>query len=358
MSDQQKDDKTEEPTVLRLKKAREEGNVAKSQEVSSAMLMLAALLSFMYSGAWMYEEITQLVKHVFLTVENPVSTAQETRTLLNTNLEAGLRLLAPSLTTFLAVAIAANVLQTGFVFSPKAMEAKPNRLDPIKGFKKVISTKGLMELVKGLLKIALIGVIIYSGLQNQIDIFIAMLWTPIPQSAGITGEILLTVMTKVITALVIISIIDALYSRFQHRKDLRMSKQEVKDEYKQTEGDPQLKGKRKQRALTLSRTKRLDHAVLSSDVVITNPTHYAVALQYETKQHDAPVVLAKGMRNKALKIRALAKHYEIPIIENPPVARALYASTAEGEQVPEAHFQIVAEILAFVYQKTNKQLAK
>jgi len=171
-----------------------------------------------------------------------------------------------------------------------------------------------------------------------------------------SGEWTILVVGRILSALLILSIFDALYQRYKYRKDLRMSKQEVKDEYKQMEGDPQVKGARKRVAMKMARARRIDHAVLNSDVVVTNPTHYAVAIRYKPEEMAAPVIMAKGMRNRALKIKEYAKQYDVPIIENPPLARALYAAAEEGQAIPPEMYQAVAELLAYVY-KIKKQKA-
>lgn len=177
---------------------------------------------------------------------------------------------------------------------------------------------------------------------------------PLDYSMSEGGAYILMFVTKILAALFILSIADAAYQRFQHRKELRMTKQEVKDEFKQMEGDPQMKSQRKKFGMSLRQRKRLDHAVLSSDVVVTNPTHYAVALMYDPEHNEAPLVMAKGQRLKALRIKELARQYGIPIVENKPVARALFATAEEDEYIPADLYRAVAEILAYVYKLNNK----
>jgi len=356
MPDQDKQDKTEEPTALRLEKAREEGNVAKSQEVSSVLLMLVTMLVIMYSGEWIYSEFQSLFRQVFLNLDQPLNDSEQVLKALKSILALSMKVVSPLFLGLLVVSVLANVIQTGVVIAPKAIEPKPEKINPAKGFKKVFSMRSIAELVKGLSKISIIGTIILVTLANETELFITMLVMPMSVTLAEAGNLILLLMTRILTALVILAIVDAMYTRFQHRKELRMTKQEIKDEHKQTEGDPHLKSKRRQTAINLSLHKRLDHAVMSSDVVITNPTHYAVALQYNPDNNQAPLVKARGMRKRALKIRSYANEFDVPIIENPPVARALYASAKEGEQIPAEYFQVVAEILAYVYRLKEKKI--
>ncbi|MEX0773145.1 MAG: flagellar type III secretion system protein FlhB [Balneolales bacterium] len=350
MAEKDDQDKTEEPTPQRLKKAKDEGNVAKSQEVSSVLLMVAAVIIILYSGQWMYSQFEFLLRELYSNLDQTFNDRENATRVLGAAVGRGLTLLMPTLIVLVVIALFSNVVQTGVILAPKVLEAKPDRLSPKKGFKKIFSIQGLAELVKGLSKVILVGMIIYITLSREIEVFSSMMVLPVSTSLSEAGRIILLMMVRILSALVILAIADAIYTRFKHRKDLRMTKQEVRDEFKQSEGDPHMKSKRREKAVGLSQKKRLDHAVLSSDVVITNPTHYAVALQYNPDSDTAPVVKAKGMRQRALKIRSFAIEYEVPIIENPAVARALYASANEDEVVPEEHFQIIAEILAYVYR--------
>lgn len=350
MADSDKQDKTEEPTPLRLKKAMEEGNVPKSQEVASALLLLGAVVIVANTGDWMYDQFRELFRHVFLNLDQPLENIDNAVNVLVNTLQSGFRIMFPLLVVLTSVAILANVGQTGMVYAHKALEVKGSRISPLKGFKKIFSIQGLAELVKGLSKIAIVGIIIYVTLKDELDLFKSMMMIPVSETLSETGRLILNLFTRILSALIILAIADTIYTRFKHNKDLKMTKQEVKDEFKQSDGDPHLKNKRKEKALGYSKRNRLDHAVLASDVVITNPTHYSVALSYDPERSSAPLVRVKGVRKRALKIREYALHYDIPIIENPPVARAIFSTTGEGEIVPEEHFQIIAEILAYVYR--------
>lgn len=350
MSQQDQQNKTEDPTAHKLKKAREEGNVAKSTEVASVMLMVITTVLMLNLGGWMYGRFEQMFEAFFANAGMGPGNHESAMQYLKMALWYGFEITSPLLIALFVVALLAHVAQTGVVFAPKVLEAKGSRLSPLKGFKKIFSLNGVVEMVKGFSKILLIGCIIYFTLRNEIGTMTSFLVMPLEQILAQSGEYVLQIISRILAALVVLSIADAAYMQFKHKKDLRMSKQDIKDEHKQMEGDPHMKSMRKQKAMSMRNQKRLDHAVLSSEVVVTNPTHYAVALQYDPEQNDAPIIRAKGMRKRALKIRELAKEHEVPIVENPPVARALFASAEENQFVPPELYQAVAEILAYVYR--------
>ncbi len=347
-------EKTEEPTARKLEKAREEGNVSISKEVSSVMLMSAAIAMLLFTGSFMYERLDAMFETFFMNAASPVDNEDQAISHLETALWFGLEMIIPLMLILLITALLVNMIQTRGVFSTKAIKPKANKISPMSGFKRIFSMKGFMELVKGFAKLFIVGVVIYFTVRNDVEHFLQFSVMPMGYTLSESGSYLLMFLTRILSALFLLSIADAAYQRFQHRKDLRMTKQEVKDEYKQMEGDPHIKSKRRKTALSLTRRKRLDHSVLQSDVVVTNPTHYAVALRYDPEYNEAPIVMAKGQRKKALRIRELANHYGIPIVENKPVAQALFASAEEDEFIPADLYRAVAEILAYVYKLKNK----
>ena len=357
MSQENDQEKTEQPTAKKLRDARLDGNVAKSAEVSSVILMGMSVIAMSFTGDFAYEKFELLFETFFKDSWQSIDNQEEAIQHLTVALWQGLQVLMPLLTLMASVAVAVNASQTGMLFSTKILEMKGSRISPLSGIKRLVSVKGIVELVKGFSKIGIVGGIIYSTVEGEIQNITSMMIMPLGQILAQSGMYIYDIVTQILSALFVLSIGDAAYSRFQHLKDLRMTKQEIKDEFKQADGDPHMKSKRKQIAMNLLKRKRLDHAVLASDVVITNPTHYAVALHYDPDFNDAPIIRVKGMRNRALKIREFAKHYSVPIVENPPVARALYASAEEDEFVPEALYQAVAEILAYVYKNQKKKVA-
>lgn len=353
-NDKSDQEKTEEPTARRLQKARQEGNVSTSKEVSSVILMIAALLMFLGVGGMIFERITYLFESFFFNSGMGFTDQSQAESYLKTALYFGLQIVMPTSVMLLIVAIGVNMAQTKGVFSPKAMEFKPDKMDPIKGMGKIFSTKGLGELVKGFMKLGIVGIIGYYEIKNDVSTYVGFSIVPIEYSMAQMGGHILSFVVKVFAALLIMSIGDAIFQKYQYTKSLKMTKQEVKDEYKQMEGDPQVKGQRKAFGRKLIQQKRMDHAVLASDVVVTNPTHYAVALKYDPELNGAPIVMVKGQRLRALKIKELAREYGIPIVENKPVARALFATAEEDGFIPEDLYRAVAEILAYVFKLKNK----
>jgi len=357
MSQNNDQEKTEEPTAQKLKKARDEGNVPQSTEISSVVLMIITAVIIINFGGQIYGGFENMFKIFFQNSGQALANQENALQYMKIAISQGLEIMTPLLIALFTMAILANVMQTGIVFAPKKMEAKFSKINPQKGLEKIFSLRGVVEGIKGFSKIFIIGIIVYVTLMNEVKSFSSFLMLPINDIIVKSGEYTFTLIIRILSALTILSIMDAAYTRFQHRKDLKMTKQEVKDEFKQMEGDPHMKNRRKQQAKAMLHKKRLDHAVLASEVVVTNPTHYAVALQYDPEHNDAPIIRAKGMRKRALKIREFAQKYEIPVIENPPVARALYASAEEDEIVPPELYQAVAEILAYVYKLKRKKSA-
>lgn len=356
MSDKKSDqEKTEEPTARKLEKAREEGNVSISKEISSVMLMFAAIIMLLYTGGYMYRRIETMFETFFMYAGMPVDNQDQALSYLEMALRFGFEMIIPLLLILLVTALLVNLVQTGGAFSTKAIMPKGSKLSPINGVKKIFSMKGFVELVKGFAKLFIVGVVIYFTVRSDVNHFLTFAVRPMGDTLSEAGSYILMFVSRILAALFILSILDAIYQRFQHHKDLRMTKQEVKDEHKQMEGDPHIKSKRRKLAMSMRRQKRLDHSVLSSDVVVTNPTHYAIALRYDPENNDAPIVEAKGQRKRALRIRELAELYGIPIVENKPVAQALFASAEEDEYIPADLYRAVAEILAYVYKLKYKK---
>ena len=355
MSDKNSDqEKTEEPTAKKLEDARKEGNVSISTEVSSVAILTTSVIMFVAMGSSIADHFKRLFESFFMNAGAGFSNDNEAMSYLSQALWAMVSIMGPTLAVLMIVSLIVNFAQTKGAFSVKAMAPKASKMSPMNGIKKIFSAKGAVELIKGFAKLFIVGLIGYFTVKSDIDNFITFMITPLDHNLNEMGAYVLKFVTRIMAALLILSIADAIYQRFQHHKDLKMSKQEVKDEFKQMEGDPKVKGWRKRFGMELRNKKRLDHAVLSSDVVVTNPTHYAVALRYDPESNNAPIVVVKGQRLRALRIKELAKQYGIPIVENVPVARALFATAEEDDFIPADLYRAVAEILAYVYKLKNK----
>ena len=357
MSEQGGSERTEKASKKKKQKAREEGQVIKSRELGTAFSLIA-LTGFMYI-VWDQFTVSASAMLANDLSENVIlasSVNVDTRTVMHAYAGALLdivRIIWPVLLIALLSAILINVLQTGFLFSTKALMPKFSRINPIEGFKKLFSTRALAEMIKALLKVSFLCYFAYSEYINLIPKFPTMMNQDLAHAFSQFMETAMRIGLKMGGILVGLAGIDYLYQWWRYEKDLMMTKQEVKEEYKQLEGDPQIKGmiKRKQRQMSRMRMmKRMQEA----DVVITNPTHYAVAIRYDENEDKAPLVLAKGADYVAGKIKERARELSIEIIENKPVAQALFKYCEVGDEIPKDMYQTVAEILVYVYKMRNK----
>ena len=262
-------------------------------------------------------------------------------------------LIAPIILIAYVVAFVSDLVQVKWKPTSKLLKPKFSKLNPLNGFKRIFSANSLMELLKSLLKLILIGAIVYSYLQDKWQNLFLLYNIPLMQAIQMTGELVTDLGIRIAIVYILIAAADFIYQKVKFAKDMRMTKQEVKEEYKQQEGDPQVKGKIRQKMREVSQ-RRMMQALPQADVVITNPTHYAVAIKYDPEVADAPIVLAKGEDYLAHKIKEIAKENKIEIVENKPLARMLYANVEVGGQVPPELYQAVAEVLAFVYHLQGK----
>ncbi|MBR3456984.1 MAG: flagellar biosynthesis protein FlhB, partial [Selenomonadaceae bacterium] len=259
----------------------------------------------------------------------------------------------PVMFAILIMGLGINLFQVGLKFSTEAIEIKLDKLNPINGFGRMFSKRTLVELVKSILKIVIIGFFLYNYLKDEIFVMPQFIYYDLGTSLEEIARIIFAMIFQVLAVIIILAILDFTYQKWQTTQDLKMTKQEVKDEMKQSEGDPQIKGKirQKQRQMAMA---RMMQEVPKADVIITNPTHYAVALQY-SQGMTAPAVLAKGQDFVAQKIKEIAKEHKVPIVENKPLARALFAAVEVGDMVPPELYQAVAEVLAYVYRLKHKR---
>jgi flagellar biosynthetic protein FlhB len=244
-------------------------------------------------------------------------------------------------------------LQIGPLFAPEIIKPDFSKVSPMQGFKRLFSMRSIMEFVKGILKIGIIGFVGFLLLKPFYGSIDHMVGLPVPMMMGEMQSLVLRLMSGILVVLLVVAVVDLVYQRFEHHKKMRMTKQELKDEYKQTEGDPHVRAKLRQLRQEKART-RMMQAVPEADVVITNPTHYSLALKYDPDEMDAPVLVAKGVDDVAMRIREVAKEHDIPLYENKPLARAMYDTVELDEMVPEKHYKAVAEVISYVFQLKGK----
>ena len=349
-------DKTEEPTAKKLSDARKEGQVAKSNELvtGASLLTLFLVLKIFtgYIGGVFLEGFVVNYNYIGLYSEENFGYNAMTGMLFEA---AKLMLLAvlPVLVAAFLVAFIVNAMQVKWQPTAKPLMPKLSRLNPIAGFKRMFSLDKVIELLKSIIKIGIIVYICYTTLIDQWELILELYEYSLLQGLSIILDVVTELGIKISVLFVIVGFADLLYQKYKFKKDLRMTKQEVKDEFKQQEGDPQVKGKIKSKMQEVSR-RRMMQSVPEADVVITNPTHLAVALKYDREASDAPVVVAKGADYLAEKIKEVARENNVHIVENKPLARMLYHNVEIMDQIPPQLYQMVAEILAEVYKIKNK----
>ncbi len=352
-------EKTEEPTAKKLQDARKEGQVAKSQEVTHAAGLMALFILIRLLYPYMADNFTGMMRYVygqipsFITMYDGNLPMTTLRTVLNMALIRILLIALPFMIVAFLIGFITNVVQVKWQISTKPLQPKLSKLDPIKGFKKIFSTRKIFDLIKAIAKIGIIGGVVYVYFLGYTASFFTLYDMSLKQAIGLLGNTIVEVGIRIAAVYVIIAAVDYVYQRRKFRKDMRMTKQEVKDEYKNTEGDPQIKGQQRRRMMQASQ-RRMMQELPNADVVITNPTHYAVAISYDADKYEAPRVIAKGEDYLAQRIKDVAKENDIEIVENKPLARMLYANVAVGEMVPPELYQAVAEVLAFVYHLKGK----
>lgn len=356
MAEDNQDDsqKSEDPTQRRLDQSREKGQVAKSQEVNHWFIILAATLAIGVFGESMTDGIaTSLTRLVAQSHAIRLDGSQLRDVLLETFTDLAFAVLAPVIILILA-AFLAGVIQNGLVFSTDTIQPKLEKISILKGAKRLFSARTLMEFVKGIAKITIVAAVVMLLMWPE--------WSVIPNVAamdprqimGVLQALATRVLIGVLLVMTLIAVIDFMFQKQQHIKQLRMSKQEIKEEYKQTEGDPMIKSRLRQIRMERAR-KRMMSAVPEADVIVTNPTHFAVALKYDPEEMPAPVLTAKGADSMALRIREVAEEHNIPIVENPPLSRALYSGVEIDQEVPAEHYKAVAEIIGYVMKLKGKR---
>lgn len=343
-------DKSEEPTPHRLREAREKGQVAKSREITVAVILLLSYGVFRFVAPFMWQQLYEMA-HIIL---GEISHANDfSLSFVGYILFIGLRAMALTVAPIFAVviigALVTEGLQTGLVVSAEPLSPKLERINPWEGFKRIFSLQGLVETIKSILKIIIVFLIAWYAISEDLP-FVVVLMDSSPWDAlALGGLIAYKIALRVGLFYIAIAILDYFYHRWEYMRKLRMTRQEIKEEYKRLEGDPAVK----QRMRDLQRQvayQRMMSAVPQADVVVTNPTHIAIALKYVAKEMTAPKLLAKGERKVAEEIRRIAEDHEIPIVENEPLARSVYRSTAVNQEIPSDLYQAVAEVLAFVYK--------
>ncbi|MDR2780805.1 MAG: flagellar biosynthesis protein FlhB [Synergistaceae bacterium] len=344
------EERTEPATPRKRSKTREEGRVAKSQDLSASTVIITGLLTIYLLGVVIWENLLDMFRNVAWHLSSPLM--RDDKWWVNPVVEGGRAFAVGWLPAGLLCALFAIVTlvyQVGFVVTTKPFVFNADKFNPISGLKKIISMRTIVEMLKGILKAFVLLGMLFWVMRNERDLMLSIMMYPLSKGSGMIVGKIWDLAIRMAVILFLLGVADYMYQRWEFNKSIMMSKQEIKEEYKQMEGDPQIKRRIRQKQRELA-SRRMMADVPKADVIVTNPSHIAVAVQYDQKSMSAPVVVAKGEDFVAQKIRDIASEHGIPIVENKPLARALMAQVEVGETIPEELYRAVAEVLAFVYR--------
>nr|WP_319494900.1 flagellar biosynthesis protein FlhB [uncultured Desulfobacter sp.] len=341
-------EKTEDASGRKLSKAREQGQVAKSQEIPSVFIVLVGVTALYVTASFFYQNCVEVFRHNFMFERVLELNRSDLTDMLIYHAKKIFLMCLPVFSAVVIVAIISNIAQVGFHLSWQALEPKLSKLNPINGFKSKFSSSAIVEFLKSLVKLTIISLVCYLATRGDISKVLTLYDNSIAQILLFLFVKSFWIFIKVCIVMILVAILDFAFQKWKFLEDQKMTKQEVKDERKQTEGDPAVKSRIRQLQMAAAR-KRMMAAVPQADVVVTNPTHLAVALQYDKEKMDAPSVMAKGAGAVAENIKKIARENDVPIVEDKPLARNLYRTVDIGDQVPLEYYQAVAELLAYVY---------
>ena len=350
-------EKTEPATSKKLSDARSEGQVCRSRELDQAIMLVGLFLTLKITVASMGSTFLEVFSVVYNKIPETEAAKELTTTVVMSYIQhvalQSLKLAGPFFAAGFLIAFLTNLVQVKWKVSTKPLKPRLDKFNPANGFKRMFSKDSLFELLKSVVKIIMIAVIAYTSIRSHAEEIFLMYHITLNQAIAQIGSIVIDVGLKIAYVYCVVGAVDYVYQRHKFNEDMKMTKQEVKDEMKNSEGDPQIKGKQRQRMQEASR-RRMMQNVPQADVVITNPTHYAVALKYDEGTGPAPVLLAKGADLIAQRIKEIAKENKVEIVENKPLARMIYTNVEIGHEIPPELYQAVAEILAAVYRARNQ----
>lgn len=341
-------DKTEQPTGKKLADARQKGNVPQSREIPSVMILSGSMGVLFFAGSWMLGRLTDLMRGIYQRAGTLNMAAENMHSLFLDVFLNSIIVLIPLMLVVMTAGVVGNVVQFGFLVTGEKLTFNLAKLNPISGLKKMISLRSLVELAKSIVKLVVIGGVAFLVLDRYVDQIPGLMQLSVGGILAFIGRVSFQMCLYTCMVLFLMAVLDFAYTKWQHQQDLKMTKQEVKDEFKQREGDPSVKARIRSVQRQLAR-QRMMEAVPDATVVITNPTHLAIALKYEEGMH-APAVVAKGAGFVAEKIKSIATQNGIPLVENKPLARTIFKSTEIGDFIPADLYRAVAEILAYVYR--------
>ena len=350
MADNNKDQKTEEPTSKRVTDTEKKGNFAHSREINSSFILLAALLGFMILGEQSTRNVMGSWTDMFAESWTLQLTPEELYKVTSNAMQAFVKIVGPFLIIIMLAGVLSNLLQIGGLrFSSHPLVPKFNKLNPLAGFGRIFSKNSVMELFKSLFKVGIISVISYYVIKSHWKEIPPLMGFGVGQVLSFMGFVALEIIFNVLLVMIFLSLLDFTFQKFTYLENLRMTKQEVKEERKESDGNPQVKQRIRTVQMQMAR-KRMMSAVPEADVIVTNPTHISIAIKYDTENFAAPLVVAKGVGPIAMRIREIAKENGIPLVEDKPLARTLNKTVEVGQMIPASLYKAVAEILAYVYK--------
>jgi flagellar biosynthetic protein FlhB len=347
-------EKTEQPTPRRLKKARQEGQVPQSQELMSATSIMVLVAMTALLAPKLMQWLIMQMKQGMLGETTIFSDNRAFINFLNTKIVDSILIICPIFAALFAGSVIAGVAVSGLNFAPKTINLKFSSTNPVKGLQKLVNAKSMVHLCASILKLFFVSIIIWLYLRSRLDALATLRWAWSAQIMAVIARIILGLMIRICAALLIIGLADTLYQKWKYTQELKMTRQEVKEERKETEGSPEVKSRIRRIQFGMA-MKRMLQEVPKANVVLVNPTHVAVALRYETKTMEAPVVVAKGTEHLAEKIREIARAYGVPIVRRPELARTIYSTVDIGNPIPQALYVAVAEVLAVIYRLQHRK---
>jgi flagellar biosynthetic protein FlhB len=347
------DNKTEAATPKRRAKVRSEGSVAKSQDLTAAVTLLTAAVALMWLGSGMTGRLSELTRVLLANCGTHELTEGELRPQLAQGMAAIALILGPFFAAIMALGVATNIAQVGFKITTKAAMPKFSRINPLSGLQRLFSPGSVVELIKSIVKLLIVGLVVYFAIRDNLPRLFDLSHVGVEALADEAGHVLLHILLISAISLLILGLADFAYHKYEYEESLKMTKEEVTEESKESEGDPKVRSKVRE-IMIKSSLRRMMKKVPEADVVITNPIHLAVALKYDRAKGAAPIVVAKGARKVAERIKLIAAEHGVPIIENKPLAQALFKAVEIGQEIPFELYKAVAEILAYVYRIKKK----
>ncbi|MGB9792043.1 MAG: flagellar biosynthesis protein FlhB [Thermacetogeniaceae bacterium] len=351
------EDRTEKATPRRREEARKRGQVARSIEINSAVILLCTFFFLKIFSPWLGAQMITFSNHIMKGLERPDFASKNLESIILLTAVSFFEVCLPIMGIAFVAGLFSNFLQVGVLFTGHPLTPRLDRLNPVEGFKRIFSRRGAVELTKAVIKVGIVGYIAFNIVKSNLGVFPRLLDMSIEEAVKTVGELSSAIVLRIGVLLLFLAVLDYAYQYWEYEMSIRMTKQELKEEYRQYEGDPHIKAKIRQLQRQIS-LHRMMQELPKADVVITNPVHYAVALKYVPSKMKAPVVVAKGVDHMALRIKKIAEENNITIYEDPPLAQALYKSVEIGQAIPPELYEAVAHVLAFVYRLRNKHFWK